>query len=158
MCSIWIGFQLHQLPSFFQKEIELNLDNNDITSLPYSTMNDFQLITKITASNSSIKSIIMDNLSQKYQKNLIPLVMSCIKSQKSSSEWRFMGEGGGWNAPMNNEKRRKKTHCLLPTAKKANAKQNKLTEFIERTEHPVIIACFIEINHDESEKTLLSCK
>lgn len=55
-----LGNDIQLLPKL--KYIDLNFENNELESLPYSTMQGFELITKISAKNNSIKFIDIDNL------------------------------------------------------------------------------------------------
>lgn len=93
-----LGKELQQMPPL--QQIVLNFDNNDISSLPDSTMPKFELIKKITAKNNSIKSIDVDNLPP----NLMEIDISDNKLESLSttvidkvySEVKFVLAGNPW--------------------------------------------------------------
>lgn len=55
-----LGNDIQLLPQL--QYIELNFENNELESLPYSTMQGFELITKMLVKNNSIEFIDSDNL------------------------------------------------------------------------------------------------
>lgn len=84
-------------------EIELNLDNNDIASLPNSAMRGFELITIISAKNNSIKSISVHNLPVKLKEldlsgNQLESLTTPVIQQLSSMKMlkRLVLGGNSW--------------------------------------------------------------